>query len=56
MCCSALITINDNNSCYFILNFFPGDLEHMKLLHGWPTCLRLGSTRKFLDNSRSTSR
>jgi len=23
---------------------------------GWPTCLRLRSTRKFLVNSRSTSR
>ena len=23
---------------------------------GWPTCLRLGSTRKFLNNSRSTGR
>jgi len=23
---------------------------------GWPTCLRLGSTRKYLDHSRSTSR
>jgi len=26
------------------------------LEQGWPTCLRLGSTRKFLDNSRSTGR
>jgi len=26
------------------------------LFHGCPTCLRLGSTRRFLDNSRSTSR
>jgi len=25
------------------------------LFHGWPTCLRLGSTRKFFDNPRSTS-
>jgi len=23
---------------------------------GWPTCLQLGSTRKFLDNSQSTGR
>jgi len=25
------------------------------ITQGWPTCLRLGLTRKFLDNSRSTS-
>jgi len=24
------------------------------LLQGWPSCFLLGSTRKFLDNSRST--
>ena len=27
----------------------------MSLFHGWPTFFRLGSTKKFLDNSRSTS-
>jgi len=26
------------------------------LYRGWPTSLRLGSTRKFLTNSRSTGR
>jgi len=26
------------------------------LQQGWPTCLRLGSIRKFLDNSRWTGR
>ena len=26
------------------------------IVRGWPTCLRLRSIRKFLDNSRSTSR
>jgi len=30
-------------------------LIYYSLFHWWPTCLRLGSTRNFLDNSRSTS-
>jgi len=29
---------------------------YASLFHGWPTCLRLGSIRKYLDNSRSTGR
>ena len=75
----GLITINDN-SCFFIVNFFRRSGSSKVLLYcwfaalfvvlsgicvcyvgqayslfyGWPTCLPLGSTRKFLDNSRST--
>jgi len=30
-------------------------LIYCSVFHGWPTSLRLGSTRKFLDNLRSTS-
>ena len=29
--------------------------HNYSLFHEWPTCLRLGSTWKFLDNSRSTN-
>ena len=31
-------------------------VEANGLFHRWSTCLRLGSTRRFLDNSRSTGR
>jgi len=36
------------------VTFQPNNLVHLR--QGWPTCLRLGSTGKFLANSWSTGR
>jgi len=43
-------------SCIWVEKSRNAPTTFNQIEQGWPTCLQLGSTSKFLDNSQSTGR